>query len=87
MASGLLERSTAWLSFLLACREDAKAPWRGELVPEVLAGSDGDASVPWMDPGAYPVTRITAPAAGQEADQMLADLVLARPPARGWDRQ
>jgi hypothetical protein len=78
MASGLLERSTAWLSFLLACRDDVRAPWRGPLVPEVIADSDGDVLIPWIDPATYRVSRIALPAAAQAADRSLADLVLAR---------
>ncbi|SRR6266705_859558 len=78
LASGLHARSLAWLSFLLACREDVKAPWRGVPAPEVVTLPAGDALVPWIDPGAYPVTRISAADEGEEADRMLADLVLSR---------
>lgn len=81
MASGLLARSLGWLGFLLACREDVKAPWRDVPSPEVITGTAGAPPVPWIDPGAYPVTRVTAPAEGDDEDRLLADLVLS--PTRG----
>lgn len=62
-ASGLLDRSRAWLGFLLASRDDVRDLER--------------------DPRTYQVTELNAPDATEDADRMLAAMVLSLARGKG----
>jgi hypothetical protein len=81
----LLDRYRAWLGFLLASRGALKRPWDPGVPVDVLAGTSSPATVPWLGPESYAVTRLALPDGEHLATALLArsalDLVDTRPSA------
>jgi hypothetical protein len=73
----LLGRYRAWLGFLLATRGALERPWHPGVPVDVLTGTSGQATVPWLGPGSYTITRLALPDGEHLAAALLARSALA----------